>query len=245
MDSQACREQLLSFSIALWKAAEPADIVALFKERAAEFGFPVFAFGEFDSGQPWRSTMHVVEWPPEWFQLYMRDGLFELDPLLDLVRRGFTPFTWTERKELGGLSRAQIRGFDAAREFGWRGGLTISLPRGGNRFGMLSLAGSDDTHVSAESRATLATMATLAYERLRSFSAINNIRSPYTSGLTDRELDSLAYVACGLSDAGVANKLGISRSTAHEHVESAKRKLGASTRAEAVALAVALGAIIP
>lgn len=245
MDSQSCREELLSFAVELWNVEQASEVLSLFKVRAARFGFPVFAFGEFDSAQPWRSTMHVVEWPREWFELYMRDGLFEQDPLLDFVSRGFAPFTWTERKELGGLTRAQVRGFDAARGFGWGGGLTVSLPRVGSRFGMLSLAGAEDQHVSAEARATLAAMATLVYERVRGLAGAQKVRPPYPSGLTNRELDALAYVAGGLSDSAIAAKLGISRSTAHEHVEAAKRKVGVRTRAEAVAIAVAVGAITP
>lgn len=242
---EACREELLSLAVELWGAVQPAEIVALFKARAARFGFANFAFGELDFATPSRSVIHVVEWPSEWFELYIRDRFIEQDPLLDLVSRGSSPFTWTERKEAGGLTRAQTRGFDAARDFGWGGGLTISLPRGGTRFGMLSLAGADDDHLSSEPRAALAAMAMLAYERFRSLAGVQDARPRYSAGLTHRELDCLSYVACGMSDASVAEKLGISQSTAHEHVEAAKRKLGARTRAEAVAVAVALGSVNP
>jgi len=55
--------------------------------------------------------------------------------------------------------------------------------------------------------------------------------------LTRRERDCLALVAQGYSDGGIAARLGIKPVTAHAHIESAKRKLGARTRAHAVALA--------
>lgn len=54
--------------------------------------------------------------------------------------------------------------------------------------------------------------------------------------LTGRERDCLLFVAEGLSDGDIAGQLGISTVTAHAHVENAKRKLGARTRAQAVAL---------
>lgn len=55
--------------------------------------------------------------------------------------------------------------------------------------------------------------------------------------LTRREHDCLALVAQGLSDNGIAARLAIKPVTVHAHIESAKRKLGARTRAHAVALA--------
>ena len=43
----------------------------------------------------------------------------------------------------------------------------------------------------------------------------------------------------------VAQALGISQSTAHEHFETAKKKLKASTRAETIAVAVSLAIVAP
>jgi hypothetical protein len=51
--------------------------------------------------------------------------------------------------------------------------------------------------------------------------------------------------AFNATDRMVGKKLGISPSTAHEHFETAKKKLKASTRAEAIALAVSLAIVAP
>lgn len=59
--------------------------------------------------------------------------------------------------------------------------------------------------------------------------------------LTIRERDCLIYVAEGLSDREIGEKLGISHTTTHAHVENGKRKLGARTRAQAVARLFLLG----
>jgi DNA-binding CsgD family transcriptional regulator len=59
--------------------------------------------------------------------------------------------------------------------------------------------------------------------------------------LSERERDCLAYVAQGMSDADIARKLAIAPSTAHFYIEKAKRKLGAKTRAQAVAHLIAAG----
>jgi len=76
--------------------------------------------------------------------------------------------------------------------------------------------------------------------KLSALIAMDHVREPYQPEphepvLTQRERDCLAFVADGLSDQQIADRLGISHHTAHAHVESAKHKLGAKTRAQAVA----------
>jgi DNA-binding NarL/FixJ family response regulator len=53
--------------------------------------------------------------------------------------------------------------------------------------------------------------------------------------LTPRELEVLAAIGAGLSNKAIARQLGISLHTVKFHIESLFRKLGARTRAEAVA----------
>ena len=53
--------------------------------------------------------------------------------------------------------------------------------------------------------------------------------------LTPRELDVLGAIGAGLSNKAIARELGISLHTVKFHIESLFRKLGARTRAEAVA----------
>lgn len=53
--------------------------------------------------------------------------------------------------------------------------------------------------------------------------------------------EALALVARGLDDAAIGDALGVTRASAHMYVERAKRRLGAGTRAQAVATALAEG----
>jgi NarL family two-component system response regulator LiaR len=62
--------------------------------------------------------------------------------------------------------------------------------------------------------------------------------------LSDREREVLTLVADGLSNTEIAQRLGISVSTVKYHVRGILAKLGASCRAEAVALALQLNLII-
>ncbi len=61
--------------------------------------------------------------------------------------------------------------------------------------------------------------------------------------LTPREREVLVLVARGLTNARIAARLGLSGATVRTHMEHAMRKLGVRTRSQAVARALALGAI--
>jgi DNA-binding CsgD family transcriptional regulator len=57
------------------------------------------------------------------------------------------------------------------------------------------------------------------------------------NGLTGREREVLLLVGQGLSNQEIARRLGVGRPTVARIVQSAARKLGAETRAQAAALA--------
>jgi DNA-binding NarL/FixJ family response regulator len=68
--------------------------------------------------------------------------------------------------------------------------------------------------------------------------------APDASILTPREAEVLALMAEGASNKMIARRLGISAHTAKFHVASIFAKLGAASRAEAVAIAARLGLVM-
>lgn len=64
-----------------------------------------------------------------------------------------------------------------------------------------------------------------------------------TEPLTQRELEVLGLLAEGLSNKALANRLGLSEHTAKFHVGQILGKLGAASRAEAVALGLKRGLV--
>jgi DNA-binding CsgD family transcriptional regulator len=62
-----------------------------------------------------------------------------------------------------------------------------------------------------------------------------------TASLTQREREILSLLADGLGNKQIATRLGISPSTVKTHVEVLFEKLGVTSRAEAVAVAVRRG----
>lgn len=63
-------------------------------------------------------------------------------------------------------------------------------------------------------------------------------RDPPVQKLTDRQAEILASVTRGFTNADIARQLGISPNSVKDHVNAIFTKIGASTRAEAVAIAL-------
>jgi len=66
-------------------------------------------------------------------------------------------------------------------------------------------------------------------------------RAPPDKPLSAREREVLGLVAQGLSGPAISTRLGIGVSTVRSHVRNARAKLGARSRAEAVARALETG----
>ncbi|MFO1237321.1 MAG: helix-turn-helix transcriptional regulator [Alphaproteobacteria bacterium] len=61
--------------------------------------------------------------------------------------------------------------------------------------------------------------------------------------LTQREREAMSLVAMGRTDEQIAAALGLAASTVRHHVDNARDKLGAASRAEAAALLAVSGGI--
>ena len=61
------------------------------------------------------------------------------------------------------------------------------------------------------------------------------------AGLTERQIEVLRLVAQGMSNRGIADRLGISSRTAEHHVQDIYLRIGASTRAAAALFAMEHG----
>jgi LuxR family transcriptional regulator, quorum-sensing system regulator BjaR1 len=228
---------------AISAAPDPKTCSRLFLKAIAAFKINMFACGEVDLAAPERTVFFAVNWPEAFRNFYFETGLMRRDPILAALRHRHAPFTWSDLRRDGKLSMAGSKAFQIAAEHGWTEGLAVPIPRGDQRFGLVTVAGPRHTLEPGE-RSRLAMLSYCFHQRMRNLVPKHGFAfSPV--GLTRREIDALRLIARGATDRGVARKLGISPSTAHEHLENAKRKLNVSTRAEAIAVAVSLAIVAP
>jgi DNA-binding CsgD family transcriptional regulator len=213
----------------------------LFRKTVASHGFDTFACGEVDVADRSRTAFYIVDWPPRWREFYFASNLIDRDPLIDALTARREPFTWSDLRKDRKLSRAGREALDLIAAHGWSEGLVVAMPRGSSRFGLVSLAGKC-ADLDPKTRAFLCLISICLHTHVRGLvPSMGFATAP--AGLTGREIECLKLVARGLADRQIAAALGIAQSTAHEHVENAKRKLKARSRAETIAVATSLGIV--
>jgi LuxR family quorum sensing-dependent transcriptional regulator len=229
------------FNTQLRRLSDTAACAELFRGTIAPFGFDTFACGEVDVADRDRTTFYIIGWPDTWRDFYQASKLIQRDPLLDALPHRPEPFTWSDLRRDRKLSGAGTEALDMALAHGWSEGLVVPLPRSRGRFGLVTLAG-HCADLDTETRAFLCLISICLHTHARALAPTNGFAMP-PAGLTAREIECLKLVAQGFSDRRMATHLGIAQSTAHEHVENAKRKLKARSRAETIALAASLGIV--
>ncbi len=243
---EGARARTLTFRHAIGRARRLDDLNELFRAETRFFGFTGYAAGflpeaDAEEGTGTSRPFLLMDWPRAWLEMYASRGFAQEDEGIAEATRTDIPFTWTELRSRYAGASARI--LAAAAAFGWNDGLIVPVPnrtaRPGERFGIVSLAAPSLDQLGDEARAAIVEISLAAFRR-----ALSLDRAPGgqdLAALTERERESLRLVATGQGDAAIGSALGISQATAHYHVESAKRRLGATTRAQAVALALAGG----
>jgi NarL family two-component system response regulator LiaR len=115
-----------------------------------------------------------------------------------------------------------------------------ALQAGAISYLMKNVSGDD---LVAAIRAARAGRATLSPEAVQALIQPADVTSLPGKELTRREREVLSLLVKGLTNAGIAERLGISRSTVKAHVSNILSKLSVSNRMEAIALAIQHGLV--
>jgi LuxR family quorum sensing-dependent transcriptional regulator len=211
-----------------------------FKERIAVHGYTASACGAFlptDKGP--ETHFFFQDWPPDWIELYVRRNFLAADYVVAEAKRRIAPFTWLEAKSERTLSRAEQDIWDTAAEWGWTDGFSVPIHGPGGYFGLVTMAGKEQP-MPAALRGQLHQLALLTHERCRALTGRPPVADPQAV-LTHRELECIRWVTAGKTDSEIATLLAVSQTTVRSHIDKARNKLGARTRAQAVARLVLSG----
>ena len=156
-----------------------------------------------------------------------------LNPNREHARLVQRPFLW----KTATMPTKAIYGayWEAIGEFGGVEGLAVPVKEPGRSAAVSMAFGTDGW--SREERRAMEFACYCFIDKVRELAPA----PPEPPRLTARERDCLAFVAEGKTDWEISVILNISQSTAHQHVENARRKLKAATRAHAVARFILLG----
>ena len=219
-----------------------AGALRTFLAALEPFGVDTLAAGDVDLSDKSKNVFYALHWPEPWTKYYRTQRLQERDPIVEALDTYDEPFTWTDLrndKRFVGLTQDEL---DNAGKYGWRDGLIVPIPRSGVQYGLVSLV-SRTPRVLHEAKGLLSLGALAFYHQVRALAPHEGFPVP-PLGLTDRERQCLALIASGLSDRKIAAKLDITENTARSYFETARLKLKADTRPQAVAEAIRWG-IIP
>jgi len=186
------------------------------------------------SMQEIRKRLLLQHFPGEWADRYNGRGYVFRDPVVERLRIDRTPFTWEDAYASSAHAHnvALIEG--EAREFGLQGGFVVPITLPDGSVAAISFGGADNDF-SPEDRSLLVFLANCA------LGAILQRRRPLRGSredLSPRERECLLWAADGKTDGEIATILGISKPTVTKHILSAREKLGAVTKAHAIAVAL-------
>lgn len=220
----------------------PERLAAEFLKAVEALGFRHFACcSHVDPFHPPRDAVMVHNYPQGWVRTFSEARLYEIDPVLERAGSSLFPFFWDEAFRSGSLTPPQRSILADAAGYGLTHGYTIPLHLSWLPGTLRASCSVIPDGEGIDTRSYLAVEALAKYFYIFSSRA----RAPWLRGsreeLTLRERQCLALVAQGKDDWTIGRVLGMGVSTAHYHIEQAKRRLGVSTRPQVIAQALMAG----
>lgn len=211
------------------------SLIGSFQELIGEFGM-----GSFLMGYPERPDIAPEErlwaatWPSGWLRHWAEQRYMLVDPVLKQVMTSSDPVRWSHIYGNGNKTGSRI--LKEAGEYGMRDGFALPIySRDGFVVAISMAAEHYELDKQDESCLHMASIFFHAkFERLRA----KNVPPSRTPRLTRRERECLVWVASGKTDWEISQILNIAEQTVHEYVQNALVKLNATTRAQAVAVAI-------
>lgn len=221
-------ELTLRFVESLDSEADATALIARFRDILGQLGLSSFFCLRQRVDHPDPECLARI-WPDDWDAHYWAQNYVTVDPVCQTVWQGGGPVVWREVPAPTGTVAKRV--MDEAREFGLADGIAFAVR--GPRSMFFSLA----SNAQLERReAVLAHFCSIYFgSKLERFLGPANPCQPI---LTQREHDCLRWVARGKTDWEIGCILGISHYTAAQHITSVMRKLNASNRTHAVAVAL-------
>jgi len=177
--------------------------------------------------------------PDEWVTRYSANGYAFRDPTIRRMTKLAGSFYWNELEEGGDPSAQRI--LEEGSEFGLRKGFSTSLLTLDRQLVGFSLSGKDlDT--DPEARGVLTLIATYAIGRAIALQQESSDEKREIR-LSAREREALQWASEGKADWEIGEIMNISEHGADKHLRSARSKLGAINRTQAVAEAIRRGLI--
>ena len=180
-------------------------------------------------------------YPKAWQRIYLERGYMDVDPTIRHCVLHTTPVLWTEALFAEAGCPELLK---EAHTYGLGYGISVPTHEGMGLRSMVSLArehaidyASAEAVQLTQSAQVIAAVAHRAYRQLVQSDLLDEPSRP----LSEQEKCCLRWVAAGKTSWEVSLILQISESTAVFHIKNVMEKLGAKSRAQAIAIAFRMG----
>lgn len=185
-----------------------------------------------------------ANYPVEWIEHYMGNGLQNIDPTIALSSRSIAPVDWSRFKNHAGFKDVFVNG----RDFGITDrGLTVPIRGPYGECGLLSVTRDTSERewnlLKSQILTNLQTAAVTMHDAVMQSDTLASVLRRPT--LSQREREVLQWTAAGKSQQDIGDILTISLRTVEVHLRSARAKLSALTTAQAVGRGISMGFIDP
>lgn len=187
------------------------------------------------------SRVMAKRWPTGWFDLYTQHDYEHYDPVVRHCRRTSVPFAWGEAPYDRVKEPRAAEVMNRATDFRMSKGFITPIHGIGGFKAGISLGG-QDIDLNEHSKPALHLMSLYAFEAI---CKLIDSQPEMDHRLTPRERETLSWASQGKTAYEIGAILHIGQRTVEEHLATAVRKLGASNRTHAVAIAIRNRIIVP
>ncbi len=204
-------------------------------------------FGRYiGSGKVTRSGFYKSTHSDEWLSAVGNESALDNDISIDLLLRQPSVIYWHDESVLEHANEDQRRVFELEHDLGMVTGVTLSVAHF-QTDNVLTGVGLNTPQISQREFDKFWLAASVPLQQLCTVLDYG-MRYQYPDGLvhlSPRERDVLSYLAVGYRPHDIALRLKRSRKTLEKYIDSAKMKLKANSRDNAVAKALVMGLIKP
>lgn len=230
---------MIDMTSAIDQAKRPDDLLAVLARAGADCGFDracgITALPSKTELLP--SYTFVHKWPAGWHERYLEREYLAVDPIIQRIRRSQVPFEWRDvRCEREQQADAWDMMMEAA-EFRLSAGFNVPVQTVNGEIGTVMFGGD---RYDASPAMLKALIVVGIYAHIRAMEIMGERPKPNTwdPKLSPRELEVLKWSSHGKNSQQIADRLTISLPTVETHLANAYRKLNASNKVEAVAIAL-------
>ncbi len=223
------------------------DLGGMLAEFCADLGFDYFSYAigyvDGDGGRDVPGTQVFSNYPGVWQARYARDSYSNLDPILQYAKRARLPFLWGRDEDLICLTRSSRTLMDECATFGICRGVSIPAHGPGGEYVLFSMCTSGTLENLNDLVGRNFQLLWLVAPLLHRVAAKKLLpRNPIEDAvLSEHERVCLSWTARGKTSWEISRIADRSKATIEYHLQRAMRKLNASTKAQAVAIAVRHG----